>query len=137
MAFNKKYFVENLSRFKDAYSADKLMDKIGEYGRKAGIKVVYAVLILYYASFDKRLPLKSRLMILAALGYFIVPTDFIPDALPLGFADDLAALTFVLKTIWKNLSPEVFSKARRKLEDWFGEVSEGEIHIPFTDLTKH
>lgn len=130
MGFSKKYFVENLSRFRNAYDADKLMDKISHYGRKAGIKVVYAVLILYYASLDKRVPLKSRIMILAALGYFIIPADLIPDALPLGFADDLAALMFVLKTVWKNLSPEVFAKARKKLEDWFGPVEESEVCIP-------
>ncbi|MBD5357640.1 MAG: DUF1232 domain-containing protein [Bacteroides sp.] len=130
MAFNKKYFIEHLSKYEDYYNPDKLMEKIKKYGRIAGIKVVYAVLILYYASMDKNIPTKDRLMIFAALGYFILPLDFIPDTLPLGFTDDMAALTFVLKTIWSNLTPNVFAKARKKLEEWFGPVTDEEIYIP-------
>lgn len=130
MAFNSKYFLDNISRLKDYYNPDKLMEKIKKYGRKAGIKVVYAVLILYYASMDKSIPVKDRIMIFAALGYFILPVDLIPDGLPLGFTDDMAALTFVLKTIWTNLTPAVFAKARKKIEEWFGPVSDDDIRIP-------
>ena len=46
MAFDSKYFLSNLSRFKDNYSSWRLLDKIKRFGRKAGRKVVYAVLIL-------------------------------------------------------------------------------------------
>lgn len=99
MAFSRKYFLDNINRFKDAYDRTALMDKLKKYGRKAGLKVVYGVLILYYASLDKSIPFKDRMMIMAALGYFVVPLDIIPDALFGGFVDDMAALTFVLKTV--------------------------------------
>lgn len=130
MDFNTKYFTDNIYKFKDSYSTDRLIEKIKKYGRKAGLKVMYAVLILFYASTDKGISLKDRIMIYAALGYFIVPADLVPDALPLGFTDDLAALAFVLKTIWKNLSPGIFAKARAKLEEWFGPVTDEEISLP-------
>lgn len=42
------------------------------------------ILILYYASFDKSLPVKDRLMAIAALVYFYL----IPKVPPEGFADD-------------------------------------------------
>jgi len=40
----------------------------------------------------------------AALVYFISPLDFIPDFIPmLGFADDLALLTFVISKVGDEL----------------------------------
>lgn len=130
MAFDSKYFLSNLFRFKDNYSSWRLLGKIKRFGRKAGRKVVYAVLILYYASLDKSVPTKDRLMILAALGYFITPVDLLPDALPLGFSDDMAALTFVLKTVWSNISDDVFAKAKARLEDRFGPAEPSDLKIP-------
>lgn len=130
MAFNSKYFLSNLSRFKDCYSSWRLIDKIKRFGSKAGRKVVYAVLILYYASLDKSVPAKDRLMILAALGYFITPVDLLPDALPVGFTDDMAALTFVLKTVWSNISDDVFAKAKARMEEWFGPAEPSDLKIP-------
>jgi uncharacterized membrane protein YkvA (DUF1232 family) len=130
MKFDKQAFLNNLSKYQDYYSPEKLMEKIKKYGRKAGLKVAYAALILFYASTDKGTSPKDRVMIFAALGYFILPFDLIPDIAPIGFTDDMAALAFVLKTIWNNLTPEVFAKARQKLEEWFGPVTDEEIAIP-------
>ncbi len=130
MAFNANFFLKNLRKYRKCYSPEKLMDKIKRYGRLAGLKTVHAVLILYYASLDKGVPAKDRLMIMAALGYFILPVDLIPDMLPLGFTDDMAALTFVLRTIWGNLTPSVFEKAKAKLQEWFGLVTDADIAIP-------
>ena len=56
--------------------------------------------------------------------------DFIPDTLPGGFTDDTAALIYVVKQIWKNLTPETKRKAKERLTEWFGNVSESDLHIP-------
>ncbi len=114
-------FKNNLSRYSAYYSPTALFEKLRKVARKAGRKTVYGVLILYYATFDKKLPVKDRLLVIAALGYFIFPADLLPDALPGGFADDAAALGYVIRHIWNNLSDETFTKARTKLEEWFGE----------------
>lgn len=125
-----KGFTNNLSKYAGYYNPSALFDKIKSVARKAGVKVVYVVLLLYYSTLDKELPVKDRLMVLAALGYFILPLDFIPDALPGGFTDDMAALVFVLKKVWNNLTPATKRKAHDRLNEWFGEVSEADIHIP-------
>ena len=122
-------FKKNPEKYAEYYTPSSLFEKIKKFAKKAGVKTVYLVLILYYATFDKALPVKDRLMVLAALGYFILPVDIIPDALIGGFADDAAALLYVAKHIWKNLSAETFSKAHRKLNEWFGEVDDSEINI--------
>ena len=96
-------FKNNLQKYAGDYNANTLFEKIKGAAKKMGIKVVYAALILYYATFDKDLPAKDRLMLLAALGYLILPLDLIPDALPGGFTDDMTALLFVLRQIWSNL----------------------------------
>ena len=50
----------------------------------------------YYCALDPATPMRVRGMLLAALAYFILPFDLIPDMLPvLGFADDAALLTAV------------------------------------------
>lgn len=114
-----KNLSERLSKYSAYYNPASLFAKIGKVAKKIGVKAVHTVLILYYATLDKRLPLKDRALVIAALGYFIVPIDLIPDALPGGFADDTAALVFILKHIWNNLSQETFDKAKRQLAEWF------------------
>ncbi|MDE6341953.1 MAG: hypothetical protein K2K93_06515 [Muribaculaceae bacterium] len=36
--------------------------------------------------------------------------------------DDAAALLYVVRHIWRNLSNDTFSKARLKLDEWFGDI---------------
>ena len=129
MKANIKVFKDNLTKYAVYYNPNALFEKIKKFAKKAGEKTVYLVLILYYATFDKALPVKDRLMVVAALGYFILPLDFLPDALPGGFVDDAGALFYVVKHIWGNLSDETFRKAKQKLSEWFGDVEEGELKI--------
>ena len=122
-------FKKNIEKYSEYYTPSSLFDKIKKFAKKAGVKTVYLVLILYYALLDKDIPVKDRLMVIAALGYFILPIDIIPDALIGGFADDAAALLYVVKHIWKNISDETFRKARMKISEWFGKVEDSEIRI--------
>lgn len=125
-----KSFTGNLQKYAGFYNPNALFEKIKKVARKAGVKIVYVVLLLYYSTLDKELPMKDRLMVLAALGYFILPVDFIPDVLPGGFADDMAALVYVLRQVWTNLTPETKQKARKRLTEWFGDVTEEDLNIP-------
>lgn len=110
------------------YSEKKLWNKIKSVSKLAGTKVVYAVLILYYAMMDSGMSVKSRLSIAAALGYFILPTDAILDLTPLiGFSDDLGVLLFVLSQVSSNITLEVMDKAKLKMTDWFGEIQEEDL----------
>lgn len=125
-----KYFKNNITRFESVYSRSGLFDKLKRVARKAGVKVVHAVLVLYYASLDKNVPAKDRLLIIAALGYFICPLDLLPDALPAGFLDDFGTLGFVIRSVWRNLTPETFARAREKTREWFGQVDETDLDLP-------
>ena len=110
------------------YSESGLWEKIKSVSKAAGSKVVYAVLLLFYAMNDKSVSIKTKLIIVAALGYFILPTDGIFDLTPLiGYSDDLGVLLFALSQISSSITPEVKEKARKKLSEWFGEVNEDDL----------
>lgn len=51
------------------------------------------VVAAYYAAFDSKTPFRTKAMLMAALAYFIMPIDVIPDfLLGLGFTDDMTVL---------------------------------------------
>ena len=126
----------NLDEYAQYFNDSKLWNKLKKVARKAGRKAVYYVLVLYYVARDADVPTKTKLKILGALGYFILPLDFIPDAiLGLGFTDDLAALAWALFSIRKFITPEIERKARERLREWFGpeEGEDTELSIPHID----
>ena len=120
--------------YKDKFSKKKFVEKISRIAKRAGAKLVYAALILYYPLQSKSVPIKDKAIILGALGYLISPLDVMPDAIPIaGLTDDLAVLIYVLKKIWVDVSDEVKEKARTKLNDWFDEDEIKEIENLFEE----
>ncbi|MBN2635224.1 MAG: DUF1232 domain-containing protein [Prolixibacteraceae bacterium] len=116
------------NRFSKYYTDKSLWEKIRKFSKNAGEKVVYAVLLLYYAMGDKEVSIKNKLMIAASLGYFILPADAIIDFTPvIGYSDDLGVLLFALSQIASSITPEVKEKARIKINEWFSGVNESEL----------
>lgn len=126
----------NLDDYVQFFNDSKLWKKLKKVAQKAGRKAVYYVLVLYYVSRDPSVPRSLKLKVLGALGYFILPLDFIPDVIvALGFTDDLAALAWALFTMRKYITPEIQAKARERLREWFGpeEGDEADFDIPNID----
>lgn len=110
------------------YSEDSLWEKIKKFSKAAGVKVVYAVLLLYYAMKDSGVSLKTKLFIAASLGYFIMPADAIIDFTPLiGYSDDLGVLLFALKQVSSAITQAIKEKARSKISEWFPQADENEM----------
>ena len=106
--------------YKDKFSKENFVEKIKRIAKRAGAKLVYAALILYYTLESDKVSTKDKAIIIGALGYLISPLDVIPDAIPIaGLGDDLAVLIYVLHKIWGDISEEVKSKAKNKLKEWF------------------
>ena len=70
-------------KYSKYYSEKSLWEKIKKFSKVAGVQVVYAVLLLYYAMSSKNVDVKTKLFIAASLGYFILPTDAIFDLTPI------------------------------------------------------
>jgi uncharacterized membrane protein YkvA (DUF1232 family) len=75
------------------------------------------VVAAWFCAFDSRTPLKVRGMLLAALAYFVLPVDAVPDMiLGLGFTDDLTVLMTAVALVGTHLRPEHRRQARQALE---------------------
>lgn len=119
---------EEIKGYRSSYSEAGFWDKIKNYGKTAGAKVVYRALKLYYAASSKQTPIGIKALIYGALGYFIFPVDLVPDIIPIvGFADDLVALGVAIASASAYITPEVKQQAVEKLEDWFDDVSTSDI----------
>lgn len=111
-----------------AYSETKLYKKILRFAKAAGIKVVYIALILFYVLKKNTTPVWAKSMIIGALGYFILPTDFVPDFIPFfGYSDDLSALAGGLVAVAMYVDAEVKQKSKDKLHVWFGKYDDSEL----------
>lgn len=72
----------------------------------------------YYAAIDPATPRYAKGMLMAALAYFILPADAIPDVLAvLGFSDDAAVLIMAVKTLSAHIKPEHVQRARAFLDE--------------------
>ena len=108
--------------YADKFSAKGFVEKISRIAKRAGSKLVYASLVLFYTLQSKEVSYKDKAMIIGALGYLISPLDVLPDAIPIvGLSDDLTVLLFVINKIWVEVPDEVKNKAKEKLSDWFDE----------------
>ena len=110
------------------FSKRDFAEKISRITKRAGAKLVYAALILYYTLQSDKVSKKDKAIIIGALGYMISPLDAIPDAIPIaGLTDDLAVLLYVLKKVWTDIDPEIQEKAKKRLSKWFDEDEIAEI----------
>lgn len=67
---------------------------------------------------DPSTPRRVKLTLLAALGYFVLPLDAIPDVMPLlGFTDDAAVIAAALAAVAGSITPQHRDKAREMLAD--------------------
>lgn len=114
--------------YANKFSATDFTEKISRIAKRAGAKLVYAALILYYTLQSDKVSKADKAIIIGALGYMISPLDVMPDAIPIvGLTDDLAVLIYVLKKVWTDIEPEIKEKAKEKLSKWFDEDEITEI----------
>ena len=124
--------IPDFMSYASKFSQPDFAEKISRIAKRAGAKLVYAALILFYTLQSDKVSTKNKALIIGALGYMISPLDVVPDAIPIvGLSDDLAVLLYVLKTVWTEIDPSIQERAREKLSKWFDEDEISEINNLF------
>ena len=70
--------------YKDKFSNSKFVEKIQRVAKRAGAKLVYVALILFYTLQSDKVSLKDKAMIVGALGYLMQRVDSLQKTLILG-----------------------------------------------------
>ena len=85
------------------------------------------LLAAYYCATDARTPTYVKAVLMAAVAYFVLPTDLLPDFIAyLGFTDDAAVLLAALKAVEGHLTAAHRGRARAKLGVLAGETAADE-----------
>lgn len=114
--------------YSNKFTNGEFLEKIAKIAKRAGAKLVYIALVLYYTLQSDKVSIKDKAIIVGALGYLVSPLDVIPDAIPIvGLGDDLAVLLYVIGKI-DDVSEEIKEKAKSKLTKWFDEDEMEEIN---------
>lgn len=110
----------DLQKYKDKFTQQRFFDKIQRIAKRAGAKLVYVALLLYYLLQSDKVSLKDKAIIIGALGYLISPLDIVPDAIPIaGLTDDLTVLLYALNKVWTSIDDDIKKQAQDKLSKWF------------------
>lgn len=71
----------------------------------------------WYCAMDSATPQHVRGLLLAALAYFILPVDAVPDIIAgIGFTDDAAVIAAVMGAFARHVTPEHRARAARRLD---------------------
>lgn len=93
-------------------------DKFWQTAKKAVRHVPFMedVVAAYYCALDRQTPMRAKMVMLGALGYFVMPVDAIPDfIIGMGFTDDVAVLAAAIAAIKANLTPAHRTAAKEAL----------------------
>jgi uncharacterized membrane protein YkvA (DUF1232 family) len=71
----------------------------------------------WFCAVDPQTPTRVRAVLMAAVAYFVLPTDAVPDFIAVfGFGDDATVLALAVSTVAGHIRPEHHDKAVGALE---------------------
>ena len=104
----------------EAEREDRVRRRFWSTFRKAARYVPFAdeLVAAFYCALDPATPHRVRATLLAALAYFILPFDVLPDLLAgVGFTDDMTVLVATLALVRSHITPVHREAARRALAE--------------------
>ena len=126
--FKVEDVINNLKGYEKHFSESELWNKIAKIGKSIGAAIIYPVLLLFNLLKSSETDLKEKTMIIGALGYFILPLDLIPDAIPTaGFTDDMAALGAIISALASCITIELQNEAKQKCHELLGDIDDRAI----------
>ena len=119
---SEQYNFEKMIEGQDQhYSDKKFLLKMKKFGGGLGYKAMQAAATLYVALRSPDMPKSSKLIVLGALGYFILPFDLVVDFLPLfGLTDDAFVILTALGKVYLSITDEMKDEAKELIEGKLG-----------------
>ena len=111
----RKYLIFGSKRRDDVYVKKNIWRKVKKTASK--VPFILKAVTLYFCALDRNTPTAAKVKALSALAYFILPLDFIPDIIPLGYSDDAAVIMIAIK----SLNPYITDEHKRKAKQWLME----------------
>jgi uncharacterized membrane protein YkvA (DUF1232 family) len=85
--------------------------------RGGPLRVLEEALTLYFCLVDRTTPVWAKTSALGAVLYFIVPTDLIPDVIPVaGLSDDASVVSGALTQVYCQITADHRLRARAVLK---------------------
>ncbi len=107
---------EEESSKKEQYVRENFDEKVQSL--RGGIRLAKHVLALFRYMTDDAIPWYKKSVVVAALVYFIMPIDAIPDMLPLiGYLDDFGVIAAVLAFLGKEIKPYYYTSTSMGNQD--------------------
>lgn len=98
----------------DTVSSKSFWDKIRRTAGK--VPFVDEAVAVWFCARDPATPVRVKGILLAALAYFVMPIDVLPDMMVgLGFTDDLAVLTAAVRAVLPHVTDAHRAQAREAL----------------------
>lgn len=112
-----QFTIETAPQYERHYNEDKFWQKLRKLAGKWGEKLLLPAMMLYCMMKSPNVSLRDKTIILGALGYLILPLDAVPDFIPmLGIVDDISAIMLALKTLNKDITPEIRKVAQEQTD---------------------
>lgn len=112
-----QFTIETAPQYERHYNEDIFWRKLRKHAGKWGEKLLQPAMMLYCMMKSPKVSLRDKTIILGALGYLILPLDAMPDFIPmLGIIDDISAIMLVLKTLNKDITPEIRKEAQEQTD---------------------
>ena len=111
---------EVLPREDEAQRSARVRRKFWQTFRKAARYIPFSndLVAAYYCALDPATPHRVRAILLAALAYFILPFDAVPDLLVgIGFSDDITVLVATIAMVRSHITSGHREAARKALAD--------------------
>ena len=119
---------QNTKEYEHHYNENSFWNKVLSLAKKAGTKLIYMALLLYYTLKSSHVSNTEKAIICGALGYFILPIDIIPDYIPfIGYTDDLTVMIYAYNRVKSNIDDNIKEKDKYKLHSLLGNYDNSEI----------
>ncbi len=117
--FSRRFSASEMAAMRRlAADEDDLGRRLFALIRRAAAKLPFAedALAAWHCLRDPATPRRTRLILMSAVAYFVLPIDAVPDLMPfLGFTDDAAVFAAALAAVAGAIKPEHREQAKETL----------------------